>query len=42
MESKALEYLNSDKKIQYFGGVFDLYNPNPTIEKWKLQLKKKY
>jgi tetratricopeptide (TPR) repeat protein len=42
MESKALEYLNADKEIQYFGGVFDLYNPNPTIEKWKLQLEKKY
>lgn len=42
MESKALEYLNADKKIQYFGGVFDLYNPNPTIEKWKSQLEKKY
>jgi tetratricopeptide (TPR) repeat protein len=42
MESKALEYLNADKKIQYYGGVFDLYNPNPTIEKWKSQLEKKY
>ncbi len=40
MESKALEYLNGDKRIQYFGGLFDLYNPNPTIEKWKLQLEK--
>ncbi|MBO0593937.1 hypothetical protein I2486_21265 [Cellulophaga sp. E16_2] len=42
MESKALEYLNADKKIQYFGGVFDLYNPNPKIAKWKSQLEKKY
>ena len=42
MESKALEYINADKKIQYFGGVFDLYSPYPIIEKWKLRLKKKY
>ncbi|SIR18729.1 hypothetical protein [Maribacter ulvicola] len=42
MESKALEYINSDKKIQYFGGVFDLYSPYPIIEKWKSRLKKKY
>jgi len=42
MESKALEYINEDKKIQYFGGAFDLYSPYPIIEKWKLRLKKKY
>lgn len=42
MESKALEYLKADKKIQYYGGVFDLFNPNLTIEKWKSQLEKKY
>lgn len=40
MESKAIEYTNANKKIQYFGGVFDLYSPNPIIEKWKSDLKK--
>ncbi|MET3127543.1 tetratricopeptide (TPR) repeat protein [Arcicella rosea] len=40
MEGKALEYINSNKKIQYFGGAFDLYNPYPILEKWKEKLNK--
>lgn len=40
MESKALEYIDADKKIQYFGGVFDLYSPYPIIDKWKSRLEK--
>ncbi len=40
VENKALEYINTDKKIQYFGGVFDLYNPYPIIDKWKQKLEK--
>lgn len=39
-ETKALEYINSNKKIQYFGGAFDLYNPYPKIDNWKLKLEK--
>lgn len=40
MENKALEYINTNKKIQYYGGVFDLYNPYPIIDKWKQKLEK--
>ncbi len=40
MENKALEYINANKKIQYYGGVFDLYNPYPIIDKWKEKLEK--
>lgn len=41
MTSKALEFINSDKKIFYFGGAFELYNPQKTrIEKWNKRLKK--
>ncbi len=39
-EEKALEYINSNKRIQYYGGVFDLYNPYPIIAKWKKRLAK--
>lgn len=39
-EEKALEYINADKKIQYYGGSFDLYNPYPIITKWKEKLEK--
>lgn len=38
MENKAFEYINADKKIQYYGGAFDLYNPYPIISKWKEKL----
>lgn len=41
MTDKALEYINSDKKIFYFGGAFELYNPQKTrIEKWQKRLNK--
>jgi len=41
MTSKALEYINSDKKIFYFRGAFELYNPQKTrIEKWNKRLNK--
>lgn len=39
-EEKALEYINADKKIQYYGGTFDLYNPYPIITRWKEKLEK--
>ena len=40
MLHKALEYIESNKKIFYFGGAFELYNPYPIIEKWTLRLLK--
>lgn len=40
MEQKALEYINSNKKIFYFGGAFTLYNPYLKIEKWEERLAK--
>jgi len=41
MTLKALEYINSDKKIFYFGGAFELYNPQKTrIDKWNKRLNK--
>ena len=41
MTEKALEYINSDKKIFYYGGAFELYNPQKArIEKWNKRLKK--
>lgn len=41
MTDKALEYIDSDKKIFYFGGAFELYNPQKTrIEKWQKRLNK--
>jgi len=40
MENKAMEYINANKKIQYYGGVFDLYNPYPIIDNWKQKLAK--
>jgi tetratricopeptide (TPR) repeat protein len=40
MVDKALEYINSDKKVFYYGGAFELYNPYVTIEKWKLRMTK--
>lgn len=35
---KALEFINDDKKVFYYGGAFELYNPYPIIEKWKDRL----
>lgn len=40
MESKALEYINNGKKIFYYGGAFELYNPFPIIKKWEKRLLK--
>ncbi len=40
MMDKALEYINSDKKVFYYGGTFELYNPYPIIEKWKVRMTK--
>lgn len=40
MEHKALEYINSNKKIFYYMGVFELYNPYPIIQKWEDRLNK--
>jgi|SRR5665647_316364 len=40
MENKAIEYINANKRIQYYGGAFDLYNPYPEIIKWQERLKK--
>lgn len=39
-KSKAMEYINNNKKIFYYGGAFELYNPYPVIEKWEKRLEK--
>jgi tetratricopeptide (TPR) repeat protein len=36
----ALDRINHDKKISYYGGAFELYNPYPIIEVWKNRLSK--
>ena len=38
--SFAQSYIDQGKRIQYFNGVFDLYNPYPIIAKWEERLKK--
>jgi tetratricopeptide (TPR) repeat protein len=41
MTDKALEYINQDKKIFYYGGAFELYNPQTSrLTKWKKRLGK--
>lgn len=41
MKEKALEYINQDKKIFYYGGAFELYNPQVNrLKKWNLRLDK--
>jgi hypothetical protein len=40
VEHKAFEYINLNKKIFYYMGAFELYNPYPIIEKWKMKLNK--
>lgn len=40
MEYKAIEYINSNKKIFYYMGAFELYNPYPIIKKWEIRLDK--
>jgi tetratricopeptide (TPR) repeat protein len=42
MRQKASEYIMQDKKIFYYLGAFELYNPQTTkIKKWKERLQKK-
>lgn len=36
----AQSYIDSGKRIQYYGGVFDLYNPFTFIDEWKKRLIK--
>jgi hypothetical protein len=41
MRDKALEYINDDKKIYYYGGAFELYNPQTSrLKKWNDRLQK--
>lgn len=41
MKTKALEYINQDKKIFYYGGAYELFNPQTTrLMKWKKRAKK--
>lgn len=41
MTDKAMEYINDDKKIFYYGGAFELYNPQSTrLKKWSDRLQK--
>lgn len=36
----AQERINNGKKITYFNGLFELYNPFSIVEKWELRLQK--
>ena len=36
----AQERINNGKKITYYNGLFELYNPFPIVEKWELRLQK--
>lgn len=41
MMNKAEEYISQDKKIFYYLGAFELYNPQTTrLQKWNLRLNK--
>ena len=41
MKKKALEYINQDKKIFYYGGAYELYNPQVNrLKKWNARLQK--
>lgn len=41
MKAKALEYINQGKKIFYYGGAFELYNPRTSrLKKWIARAKK--
>jgi tetratricopeptide (TPR) repeat protein len=41
MEEKAMEYVNQDKKIFYYGGAFELYNPQTNrLKTWNERLRK--
>lgn len=37
----ATERIDNGKKITYFNGVFELYNPFPIVEKWQERAEKK-
>lgn len=36
----ANNYISNGKRIQYYMGIFDLYNPYNIISKWKIRLEK--
>lgn len=36
----AEEYINNQKRFQYYNGMFDLYNPYAIINKWEKRLEK--
>lgn len=36
----ANERINNGKKITYYGGAFELYNPFPIVERWEARLQK--
>lgn len=36
----AQKRINNGKKITYYNGLFELYNPFPIVEKWELRLQK--
>jgi hypothetical protein len=41
MLDKAKEYIYQDKKIYYYMGAFELYNPQVTrFDNWKKRLQK--
>ncbi|MBA7478682.1 hypothetical protein ES707_14110 [subsurface metagenome] len=40
MEDKTADYINEKRKIFYYGGAFELYNPFPIIKKWEKRLEK--
>jgi tetratricopeptide (TPR) repeat protein len=41
MKAKALEYINQDKKIFYYGGAYELYNPQTSrLKKWNERANK--
>ena len=40
MEDKASEYIQNNKKIFYYGGAFELFNPYLIIDKWKDKFSK--
>lgn len=40
MKTKALDYINHNKKIFYYGGAYELYNPQTNrLKKWDERLK---
>ncbi len=39
-EKFAMNYIKEGKRIQYYGGLFDLFNPYNEVDKWKARLRK--